>query len=277
MQYPAEAFETLGIASDSPAEEILNAYRRLARRYHPVLCEEPDADARFKEVQLAYVELKEFGAAGREMPLATRDGVQYTVELDFTTLSARSGVALLNDEITVDLTLEEAALGTQVEVTARIAERDPVMKYVRTVERSMPVRVPGNLVDGERLCVPGLAALGAGDLYLTVRLKKHRFFHVNGADLFMKYPITPWEAVLGSILDIPTLQGIVQVTLKPGLGTGQKLRLQGRGLPKATGGNGDIYCVLRVVTPRNVGERERTLYRELAEVSKFQPREMLGL
>jgi curved DNA-binding protein len=277
MQYPAEAFETLGIASDSAPEEILHAYRRLARKYHPLVSEDTDAQARFKEVQLAYVVLKEFGAAGRDMPLASPDGVQYTVELDFTALTKQTGAALLNDEIKVDLTLEEAAQGTQVEVTAKVAERDPVMKHVRTVERTMPVRVPGNLVDGERLCVPGLASLGAGDLYITIRLKKHRHFHVNGADLFMKYPIAPWEAVLGSILDIPTLQGVVQVTLKPGLGTGQKLRLQGRGLPKATGGNGDLYCVLRVVTPRKVGERERELYRELSEVSKFRARETLGL
>lgn len=280
VQHPKEAFRILGLDEDCPPEEIRRAYRELARRYHPDLSDAPDAAVRFKEIQLAYVRLDESGACGIEVPTAVRGGVEHVAELDFTALngssSATAGSSMLDAEIEVQVSLEEAWVGSDVHVRAQMPERDPVLKQVRTVERSVRVRLPGNLVNGERLTVPGFAALGAGDLHLTVRFKKHSLFHVVGSDVFMKYPIAPWEAVLGAILDVPTLQGPVQVPLKPGIGGGQKLRLQGRGLPKEGGGTGDLYCVLRIVTPRGErSERERALYRELAEISKFQPREQL--
>ena len=275
--HPQEAFKTLGIPVGSPPEEIRRAYRKLARQFHPDLSKAADAEVRFKEVQLAYVLLDEAGACGIETPQALHTGVESTMELDFTTLNQAERPAGLDETVEVEVSLEDAVAGTEVLLRIKCPERDPLMRNVRSVERPARVRLPGGLVHGEQLRVPGLASLGAGDLHIVVRFKKHPVFLVNGTDIFMKYPIAPWEAVLGAILDIPTLQGVVQVTLKPGIGAGQKLRLQGRGLARPSGGNGDLYCILRVVTPRAVGERERALYRELAEISRFQPREQVRL
>jgi curved DNA-binding protein len=90
--------------------------------------------------------------------------------------------------------------------------------------------------------------------------------------LYLEVPVAPWEAALGAEVQIPTLNGRVSVKIPPGSRAGQKLRVRGRGLPRPSGGEGDLYAVLQVVTPSVLGEREKQLYRELQEASSFNPR-----
>jgi curved DNA-binding protein len=94
--------------------------------------------------------------------------------------------------------------------------------------------------------------------------------------LYLELPVTPWEAVLGAEIEVPTLAGRVKVTVRPGSRAGQKLRLAGRGLPTPKGGHGDLYCVLQIETPTALSEREKQLYAELSKLSTFNPRGHLG-
>ncbi len=182
-------------------------------------------------------------------------------------------------EVATELTLEQAARGTEVAFSLSV----PVMGADGRVEkqsRSGRIRVPRGVVEGERLRVPGkggdgIAGGAPGDLYLEIRLAPHPRFRAVGHDLYLELPIAPWEAALGAEIAVPSLDGPVTVSLKPGMRSGQKLRLAGKGLPHRREGAGDLYGVIQIVLPEKIGEREQALYRELAEASAFHPRHHL--
>jgi DnaJ-class molecular chaperone len=119
---------------------------------------------------------------------------------------------------------------------------------------------------------PGINGAQPGDLYLHIRLRPHPFFTVRGDDLEVELPIAPWEAVLGARLEVPTIDGQVEMNVPAGSQSGQRLRLRGQGLNKRRGGRGDEYVRLKIVVPRETNEDERRLYEELSRVSHFNPR-----
>ncbi|MCP9827249.1 DnaJ domain-containing protein [Synechococcus sp. L2F] len=179
-------------------------------------------------------------------------------------------------EVTTELTLEQAAQGTEVAFTLSVPSRRADGGMARE-PRSGAIRVPRGVADGERLRVPGRGGPGlgggpAGDLFLEIRLKPHPRFRPVGHDLYLELPIAPWEAALGAEIELPTLAGTARVTVRPGMRNGQKLRLAGKGLPRRKEGAGDLYGVIQIVMPEQIGDRERELYRELAEASAFNPR-----
>jgi curved DNA-binding protein len=111
-----------------------------------------------------------------------------------------------------------------------------------------------------------------GDLFLTVRLAKHPDYEVEGADLFYDLDLAPWEAVLGASVTVPTLEGHVNIKIPPGMQSGQRLRVRGRGLgPEAA--RGDLYVVTRIQVPKEMGDNERKLWEQLARDSNFRPRD----
>ena len=117
------------------------------------------------------------------------------------------------------------------------------------------------------------------DLELTLRLeiglRPHRLFTVEGRDLTLTLPVAPWEAALGAEIEVPTLEGAVRMKVPAGAKSGQKLRLAGKGLPRPSGGAGDLYAMLNIVVPPAASERQQKLYEELGTASKFDPRSRL--
>jgi len=104
----------------------------------------------------------------------------------------------------------------------------------------------------------------------------HKIFRVTGADVYVDLPLAPWEAVLGTSVQVPTLAGSVRLKIPPGTRAGQQLRLAGRGLPKPHAGEGDLFAIVQIAVPTAAGERERALYKELSEASTFNPRGHFG-
>ena len=113
----------------------------------------------------------------------------------------------------------------------------------------------------------------AGDLYLRVRLARHPDFDVEGHNLIHETELAPWEAVLGTELLVPTLDGRVKIKIAPGTQTGQKLRVRGQGLTQREGTRGDLIVVTRVAVPATLPENERKLWEQLARESNFNPRD----
>ena len=140
------------------------------------------------------------------------------------------------------------------------------------------VKIPAGVTEGQRLRISGRGEAGvgggaAGDLYLRVRFAKHPDFEVADHNLTYEAELAPWEAVLGTNLSLPTLDGRVNIKVPPGTHNGQKLRVRGRGLPQRNGGAGDLIVVMRIEVPTKVNESERKLWEELARQSRFNPRE----
>jgi curved DNA-binding protein len=140
------------------------------------------------------------------------------------------------------------------------------------------VKIPPGVSDGQRLRVPGRGGVGtpggaAGDLFLRIRLARHPDFQVDGHDLIYEAEVAPWEAVLGSQVAVPSLNGRVNIKIPPGTQAGQRLRVRGHGLPVRGGGRGGLFVVVRVQVPQKVSDKERALWEELSRESTFKPRE----
>src|SRR5690606_18095290 len=150
------------------------------------------------------------------------------------------------------------------------------------VPKTFRIRIPKGASDGQRLRLPekggtGLRGGKPGDLYIVMNIQPHKFYRVSGNDLYIDLPLAPWEAVLGASVQIPTLGGLVEMTIPAGTAAGRKLRLGKRGLPAPNDGvHGDLYAVVRIDVPKTLTERERELFSQLAAASSFNPRAQLN-
>jgi curved DNA-binding protein len=167
--------------------------------------------------------------------------------------------------VVIELSLEEAARGGKRKLTL-------------TDGRDYEVAIPAGVRDGQRIRLAGEGGTGAGggpsgDLFLRVRLQPHpRLRVVRERDLETDLRVAPWEAALGATIEVPTLTGTVRVRVPAGTSSGRKLRLRGEGLPGPGGKDGDLYAVVMIAVPPKPTKRERELFQQLAEVSRFDPR-----
>ena len=166
------------------------------------------------------------------------------------------------------VSLEEAARGSVRTVNIRHPER----------EESHQVRIPAGVSPGQKLRLAGRGEHGSygggnGDLYLNVRFAKHPDFDVDGHDLVYELELAPWEAAVGAEISVPTLDGRVNIKIPAGTSSGQKLRVRGRGLLQRGGAHGDLFVVTKIVPPPKVTDAQKKLWEQLAQESKFNPRD----
>ena len=137
--------------------------------------------------------------------------------------------------------------------------------------RSLEVDMPPNMFTGQviRLREQGI---GGGDLYLKITVSPHPFFKLEGNDITVQLPITPTEAILASAVEVPTLDGLVQMNLPPSVRSGQRLRLANKGYPDADVRRGDQIVEIQIVMPKNISPEERELYEKLRQIETFNPR-----
>ncbi|HRY23875.1 MAG: DnaJ domain-containing protein [Geminicoccaceae bacterium] len=179
----------------------------------------------------------------------------------------------------IGVTLEESYKGATRSLalqTHRFDEAGHVLPDTRTLN----VRIPKGVVEGQRIRLKGQGGAGFGgapngDLYLEVELLPHPRFTVDGRDVSLALPVAPWEAGLGATVKVPTLGGPVSLAIKPGAQSGQRLRLAGRGLPGKP--PGDQYVVLKIVMPKVAGDADRALLEQMQEQMSFDPRATLGV
>jgi len=198
-------------------------------------------------------------------------------------------------EAELELSLEEAHRGGRRTLQLQAAEGCPACQGAGVVNnnqicqtcggrgqvlkpRTIEVNIPAGVRDGSTIRLAGQGGAGAGgaqagDLYLRINLHPHPVFTVRGDDLEVEMPVAPWEAVLGSKIEVPTVEGQVEMSVPAGARAGQRLRLRGQGLNRRRGARGDLYVRLKVVVPRHVTDEERRLYEELRRVSRLNPRE----
>lgn len=307
-------YAVMGVSRDATQEEIKRAYRKLARKYHPDVSKEPDAEARFKELGEAYEVLgdPEKRAAYDELGSQWKAGEEFRPPPDWQAGFEFSGASFGDGDAGEASDFFEALFGRRFRQghaderawqpsgpdhharvlvdledafsggTRRITLRSPVVEAdgrVRTREHQVDVRIPRGIVSGQVLRVPGQGAPGpegkAGDLYLEVRFRPHPHYRVADRDLYLDVPVTPWEAALGESVRVPTPGGVVDLRIPPGTGSGRQLRLKGRGLPASP--PGDLYAVIRIVVPPATNEPARQLFLRMKEELPFNPRRSLGV
>jgi curved DNA-binding protein len=307
MKYK-DYYQTLGVERSAGAADIKKAYRRLAHKFHPDISKETDAKEKFQELGEAYETLKDADkrAAYDELGSSYTPGQDFRPppdwdkshgagqsafdEMDLADLFANLAGARHHGrpqggsfpisgrdyEVLAQITLEQAAQGTEFEVNLAVPEPG-ADGYLRRVARTFKARIAKGASEGQRLRLPGKGGKGLnggrdGDLYLIIQLLPHSLFRASGHDLYVDLPLAPWEAALGATVEVPTLHGAVHLTVRPGTRNGQKLRLAKRGLPNPREGVGDLYAVAQIVLPAELSDNERKLLQQMAEGSSFDPR-----
>jgi len=303
-------YHILGVEPDADDQAIKTAYRKLARKYHPDVSKEDDADQRFKEVAEAYEVLKDAdkraeydqlrryrqsggfeSQSDRRQPYGTGDAGGFYAEFgdqaDFSEFfedlfgggrfqrepGRRAG---RDAEVDLPLFLEDTVADTSKQVRLSVPQYDARGRRLADKDRTLNVKVPAGTIDNERIRLkgqggPGIGGGPPGDLFLRVRLVPHPVFDVDGHDLIVTVPVAPWEAALGARVEVPTLSGRIKLTLPAGSQTGKRLRIKGRGLTGKRR-NGNLYAVLKVVMPDTVTNQQQDLWTKLAESSDFDPR-----
>ncbi|MEA2273571.1 MAG: curved DNA-binding protein [Solirubrobacteraceae bacterium] len=137
-------------------------------------------------------------------------------------------------------------------------------------DREVEVELPRGVRDGQRLRIRGED--DEGDIVLRIRLRRDPRFRISGDDLYTDLPLAPWEGALGATVPVPTVTGSARLTVPAGSSSGRKLRLRGEGLPREGGGRGDLYAVVSIKVPKKLTRRERELFEQLRDTSKFDPR-----
>lgn len=303
-------YKILGVGRDASVDEIKRAYRRLARKYHPDVSKESNAEERFKEAKEAYEVLKEPDkrAAYDQLGSNWRQGQQFTPppgwgnNFEFSSsfgqgtddagfsdffsslFGQRSGFSAQhgrrgasageNHTARIEIDLEDAFNGS----TTTIELKSPQLNedgHVSVRPRTLKVTIPKGVIEGQQIRLAGQGSAGsgggpAGDLYLEIALRPHPRYKVEGRDITLELPIAPWEAALGAVIKTPTLAGAVDLRIPGGARTDQKLRLRGRGLPGPT--PGDQYVVLKIATPPADTQEKRELYERMQREMGFDPR-----
>jgi curved DNA-binding protein len=294
-------YEVLGVSRDADQDAIRRAYRKLARKYHPDVNSDSDAEDRFKELGeanevLSDVDKRErydrLGADWREQEREAPDAsfeeffadqgfgsddtrVQFSDDL-FERLFGRGGgggsggrtrgrLRGYDREALLELSLEDALEGGRRRLTLD--------------HREIDVNFPAGVRDGQLIRLAGQGGSGRdggppGDLYLRVALKPHPHFRRRGDhDLDVDLAVAPWEAALGATVAVKTPAGSAQVRVPAGSSSGRRLRLRGRGLAKKGDGSGDLHAIVKIIVPKQLSDRERELYEQLAASS---PRDASG-
>lgn len=352
MPFFKDHYLTLGVARNASPEQIRQAYRALARQYHPDLNKSPLAESRFKSVGEAYETLRDperraeyddllyhhrtaahqqgdiprrgrppvkgegrwngfpgtgtngshgpnpwqepasggrkggnggkaggFGSDGFRQQTEWRQKANKGEEPSPTSLrqrerpfrfGAEAAAVPLDVTVRLPLHLEDAYHGGMQEVVVEMAELGG--------QRIFHVRIPAGILPGKKIRLKGQGLSsgdgeGAGDLFLLVEIVPHYRYRLEGKDLHASLPITPWEAALGGSVEVATLAGRVAAKVPAGSSSGRKIRLRGRGFPAAGEEPGDLILILQVAIPQELNDQERELFTQLAQISRFNPRE----
>ncbi len=297
-------YETLGVSRTASGDEIQRAYRQLARKYHPDVNKDDDAQTRFAQVSEAYEVLKDpekrkmydqLGPdwkSGQEFRApAGWDNMKVDFGRDF---NGAGGFSDFFESIFGGAAAQGGGFksashgprptrprrGPDQESRITISLADAYFGATRSVSfgrsansGNYDVRIPPGTTTGSviRLAgqgAPGVAGGPAGDLLLRIAIAPDPRFRIYGHDLHTVLDLTPSDAALGTKLPVETLDGDVTMNIPAGSQSGQKLRLRGKGLPTRSGDPGDILVELRIAIPKELTSEQRSVYEQLAELTE---------
>lgn len=309
MQYK-DYYQILGVSRDAALADIKKAYRKLARKYHPDISKEPDAEKHMKDVNEAYAVLSdtEKRAAYDQVGRGYRSGQEFHPPPNwdagfefssgdatdfgdfFSQLFGRMGTrgrrgpfeshpgdfhAQGEDHhAKVLLDIEDAFHGATRQISLRVPTMD-TSGHVTLNTRTLNVKIPKGVYEGQiiRLAgqgAPGIGSGKSGDLLLEVHFNPHPHLRIDGSNLHMTLPVTPWEAALGAVLPVNLFDTGLKVRIPEGTQSGQQLRVRGKGIPSAT--PGDLLLDIHVVLPPANTAKAKQLYETMARELAFDPR-----
>lgn len=287
-------YEMLGVNQNASSTEIKKAYRTLAIKYHPDRnLGNKAAEEKFKDINEAYEILSDqtrrvqydqslsskkfmdqvgFSGFGRNNPQGARARGN-TAE--------RTRVRLDDRDFRPGTTKRERVVRSRTlrrDIEAKLtlglneAYRGGKRKIRLEDGRSLEVDMPPGMFNGQRIRLKEQGIEG-GDLYLKITVARHPFFEIQGGNIYCQVPITLTEAVLGSAIEVPTIDGLVKVSVPQGVRSGQRLRLANKGYFDKSGARGDQLVEIQIVAPKDITPEEKELYEQLRDLEQFKPRQ----
>ncbi|RTZ64964.1 MAG: J domain-containing protein [Aquificaceae bacterium] len=281
-------YKILNVKKTANKDEIKKSYRRLARKYHPDVSKEKDAETRFKEVNEAYEVLGDKKKRAQYDQGSSAWGSQQNYQSSYAGSSGFGGSGFSQHQNSGFGDFFDSMFGgsqqahnkrrkpsaPKSQTTTLYLDLEDVYEGVKKTIRlssgvSLGVKIPKGIEEGKKIRLRGKASNG-GDLYLKIKLNKHPDFTVDGKDIYVNLLLSPWEAALGDSVKVKTLSGSIKLRIPAGAYTGQKMRLRGKGLPGSV--TGDQYVVINIMTPPINNNADKMFYEKMEKHFKWSPR-----
>lgn len=294
-------YKILGLKNEKVSDdEIKNAYRSLAKKYHPdINGGDESVTEKFKEVNEAYQILGDessrkkydrvyfaykfkdgFSFENTKNKVDTENGFSEMFNMFFgkkdepkikTNLDKNNYPIVGEDlESEIEISLEEAFFG---------AEKKIAFKTIKGDLKTISVKVPRGIHAGEKIRLanqgkPGKNGGVNGDLYIKVNILKHEYYRLEGSDIIIDLPLSPWEACLGTEVEVQNIDSNLFIQVPSNVVSGERLRVANSGYLDAFGGRGDLLLEIKIMIPKRPTEEEVELFKQLKKVSTFSPRKI---
>ncbi|MEO1005018.1 MAG: J domain-containing protein [Cyanobacteria bacterium J06638_38] len=294
MQEVRNYYEMLGVNKNASSSEIKKAYRTLAIRYHPDRnLGNKAAEEKFKDINEAYEVLSDqtrrvqYDQSLSSKSFMDKAGFSNFGRNNSNGAKARGNTAertrmrVDNQDFRPGTTKRERVVRSRVlrrDIEAKLtlglneAYRGGTRKIRLEDGRSLEVDMPPGMFNGQRIRLKG-QGIDGGDLYLKITVARHPFFEIQGENIYCQIPVTPTEAILGSAIEVPTIDGLVKVTVPQGVRSGQRLRLANKGYFNKSGDRGDQLVEIQIIAPKDITPEEKELYEKLRTLEQFNPRQ----
>lgn len=301
MEYK-DYYKVMGLDKTASPEDIKRTYRKLARKYHPDVSKEANAEQHFKEVGEAYEVLKDpkkraqydkYGQYWQQQQQGPQPGQGHYQASAEESASFEDFINSIFGQRAQEAEFHQPRNDIQAKLA--ISLEDSYMGHEKTLQlqtpvvgangrvhhetRSVKVKIPKGITNKQQIRLKGQGGKPprgpAGDLYIEISINPHPLFRLDNKNIHMQLPLAPWEAALGANVAVPTLGGSVNLKIPKLSQAGKQLRLKGRGLP----GNppGDQIIQLTIVIPPFDNPELTKLYEEMAKEVTFNPRAQLGV
>lgn len=280
-------YKILGLETSRVSiDEIKIAYRNAAKKYHPdVNVGDSLAEERIKDINEAYRVLsvpsskrkydriwnshnlvnKKFNIKGKDSIVKMFFG---NIKQNHEEKRSKEPLRGENVETEISTTIYEAFNGADKKISLRTV--DGKMK-------TFTVAIPQGIRDGEKIRLigqgkPGINGGKNGDLFIKINIKNDKKFQLQGSDMYTDLLITPWEAALGTRVNIQSIDEETKVYIPQGIQSGEKIRIPGKGYKDGKGSRGDLIAEVKIMVPKKLTNQEKKIFEELNHVSTFNPR-----
>lgn len=294
-------YKILGLESPKATiDDIKTAYREQAKKYHPdVNVGNKNAEERFKDINEAYKTLTNQSTKrkydrmwnahiGRRKNKAKQNKEQKTTRQEL--LSVLFGLNTKKEEKDSENSKRKQKTpqqGENVETEIQISVIEGFFGLtksisLRTVEGKMKtfkVTIPAGIRNGEKIKLMGQGRPGKnggknGDLLIKINMSEDKKYKLVGSDIYTTVNICPWEAVLGTKINVDAIDETIGVFIPQGIQTDEEIQIADKGYRDSKGGRGKFIIRVRIMISKNISEKEKELYKEIKKISKFNPRDI---
>ncbi len=285
MKYK-DYYKILGLdTSRVSIDEIKSAYRLSAKKYHPDLnVGDTLAEEKIKDINEAYRTLSDSTSKRKyDRIWNSKNNINNyqkikgknifhiflgNVESESKETKIRQAIKGENVETEIKVSLEEAFYGAEKKIS------------LRTIEgkiKTFSIKIPEGIRNGEKIRLMGQGKKGAnggnnGDLLIKIDIEDNNNFKLYGSDLCTDLKLSPWEAALGTKVDIPTIDGDTKIYIPQGIQTGEKIKIPNKGYKDGKGGRGELIAEVKIMVPKKLELDEEEMFKKLKEMSNFNPR-----